>query len=194
VLSLLRWSLVTCILSLTPASALDSGNTEKTPTPQAAHEAAPANRALGSTGPKQKPAKDKEDTEGNTPHSLLNVSPDTQYERELHNSLISRVRSLNSGKEKREVELETPAKHDDAVSIWEDFKLPLMIIGGLLVYFIPTLLGMRMNDFKKVFFINLFLGCTVGLGLAALHIKPFPEQWLYIYAGVSLGARWCHCF
>ena len=62
------------------------------------------------------------------------------------------------------------------MSIWEDFKLPLMIIGGLLVYFIPTLLGMRMNDFKKVFFINLFLGCTVGLGLAALHIKPFPEQ------------------
>jgi hypothetical protein len=93
------------------------------------------------------------------------------------------VRSLNSGKEKREEEPETTAKHDDAVSIWEDF----MIIGGLLVYFIPTLMGMRRNDFKKVFFINLFLGCTVGLGLAALHIKPFPEQWLYIYAGVSWG-------
>jgi hypothetical protein len=90
-LSWLRWSLIACILSLTPASALDSGNTEKKPVPQAEHEVAPASRAVDSTAPKQKPAKEKEDTEVNTPHSLLNVSPDTQDERELHNSLGSYV-------------------------------------------------------------------------------------------------------
>jgi len=69
----------------------------------------------------------------------------------------------------------------------EDFKLPLLIIGSLLVYFIPTLLGIRRNDFKKVFLINVLLCCTVGLALIAMHFKPFPMHWLYICAGVSLA-------
>ena len=110
------------------------------------------------------------------------MSPETKDERELQDSLMTKVRSLNAGGSKAEPE--TPKKHDDE-NIWEDFKLPLIIIGSLLVYFIPTLLGMKRNDFKKVFLINVILGCTVGLALIAMHFKPFPELWLYICAGVS---------
>ena len=186
-LSIIRWPLLACILSLSFASAQDSAISEKATAPQDKQQIAPTTKSEDAEVPTKKTAKDREDANKNNPNAFLNVNPDTNDERELHDSLITKVRSLNGGREKRDAEPEANAKNDDGESIMEDFKMPLIIIGSLLVYFIPTLLGMRRNDFKKVFFINLLLGCTVVARLIAMHFKPFPMHWLYICAGVSLA-------
>ena len=173
----MRLSLFLCFLSIVSTFAQDSPAVEKSSAPQDVQRIAPAAEK------KTNSEKQKTQTEPGGFNSLLNVSPQTGEERELHEAMETKLRSMNVGGSKAETE--ASAKQDDFTAIWEDLKLPLIIIGSLLVYFIPTLLGMRRNDFKKVFYINLLLGSFVVAGLVAMHFRPFPMQWLYIWAGVS---------
>jgi hypothetical protein len=171
------------IFSIASASAQNSSVAESSPASQSEGQIAPNAKIDDTTAPEKKTAKDSTRPSENAANPLLTVNPETKDERELHDSLMTKVRSLNVGGSK--AESETPQRRDDNENIWEDFKTPLIVIGSLLIYFIPTLLGMKRNDFKKVFLINLIHGCTFGAGLIAMHFYPFPMQWLYIWAGVS---------
>lgn len=179
----MRWFLLACILSFTSASAQDSAVAEKPSTPQAGQQVAPATRNEESTAAEKKSVREKARAIESNANPLLNVNPVTKEERELQDSLMTKVRSLNGGGEKAAAVVAVVA--DDGGSIMEDFKWPLIIIGGLLVYFLPTLLGMKRNEFKKVFLINLLGGCTVAGVLITMSFMPFPKPWLYGWAAVS---------
>ncbi len=171
------------IFSIASASAQNSGVADKSPSTQTGRQITQDAKREDTITQEKKTAEKRTPASENPPNPLLTVSPETKDERELHDSLMTKMRSLNGGRESEAPE--TTKKSDDSENIWEDFKTPLIVIGSLLIYFIPTLLGMKRNDFKKVFLINLILGCTFGAGLIAMHFYPFPMQWLYIWAGVS---------
>ncbi len=180
----MRLLLLSCILSIVSASAQGSVVDEKPLVPQAGQKIAPVAEGKDGGVSVKKPAAEKAGANDSAPNSLLNVNPETKDERDLHDSLMTQVRALGVGT--GNAEHETPTEDSDlGQSIWEDFKLPLIIIGGLLVYFLPTFLSLKRNDFKKVFHINLLLGCTVAAGLILFYVWKFPAQWLYGWAAVS---------
>ena len=179
----MRWSLLLTILPLLSVTAQDSTVFEKVTSPQDEQHIAPTTKREERDPATKKTDSIREKTRASesVTNPLLNVTTDAKDERELQDSLISKMHSLNGGA----LTEQKTKRTDDEERIWEDFKWPLLIIAGLLVYFIPTMIGMRRNDFKKVFFVNLLLGCTVGVALFAMSAKPFPVQWLYIWAGAS---------
>lgn len=179
----MRWSLLLTILPLLSVTAQDSTVFEKVTSPQDEQHIAPTTKREERDPATKKTDSIREKTRASesVTNPLLNVTTDAKDERELQDSLISKMHSLNGGA----LTEQKTKRADDEERIWEDFKWPLLIIAGLLVYFIPTLLGMRRNDFKKVFLVNLLLGSTVGGAVVCMNVMPFPMQWLYIWTGVS---------
>lgn len=102
----------------------------------------------------------------NDPHSLMTIDPKTATERELQDQLATKMRSLNGHKDNADIE--DTRKEIRKEELWEDFKWPLYIVGGIFLYFIPTLLSLKRNDLKKVFLINLLSGWTVAGWIYAL--------------------------
>ena len=177
--------LLSCILSISSVLAQEIGphGDEKSleaKTPKAAEKPGGLQAAKPQKDETARPAKKntvqekqqaQEQTESageKAQSSFTTINPQNSDELKLHEDLLESTRSLGSWKKKEE-----PFKKDALnEELWEDFKLPLIIVGCVIFYFIPTILGMRRNDFKKLFLINLLAGWTV-VGWVFAMVRAF---------------------
>lgn len=186
----MRWLLLSCLLSIPTALAMgepadasqilpadtapivsDKPSGQQPPPPIKGEDPALAEKQ---EAPKNSRAQgQKEPLPENDSFSLMKIDPRTGTERALQEQLTTKIRSLHSHKEKAETE--EPQKGNLKEELWEDFKWPLIILGGIFLYFIPSLLGMKRNDFKKVFWINLLSGWT-GAGWIYALVRAFSKD------------------
>lgn len=71
--------------------------------------------------------------------------------------------------------------------------LLLLIAGGLLLYFLPSLIGRRKRDFGAIFALNLLLGWTFIGWVASLVwalAAENPPQWNTLPPGYAIPQAW----